>query len=295
MAFLLSPVMAIFLLSIVLVLVIGLGVAYLWVRQMTRRIYRRPTDYPNPANQIQGKITVVCAGDSITHGNVSYNWVNALRANLASDYHVFNAGINSDLSYTLLGRIDEILAVKPDVVIVMIGTNDVNAKLSKQALKRYYQQKKIAEGTLPTLASYQANVTAIVKRIKNETTARVAVMSLPVMGEDLSHQANLTADTYSAWLKKLADEQDCAYLPVRERMKAFLMANPQPLRYTFAQTTRLIYQCIWGHYVQGKTWDELAQINGFQLVTDNLHLNSAAGDLIVELVAGFVKDKTTKS
>ena len=281
--------MLILLLAVLFVIVLALLGTYLWVQRMLRIIYTPPVDYPNPKACLPEQQVLVCAGDSITHGNVSYNWVNVLREQLPNKIQVFNAGINSDLSDSLLNRIDDIIAVKPSLVSILIGTNDINATLSKSALKRYYEQKKIPIGTLPSIKSYQNNLTTIVRTLKSKTSAQIALVSLPVIGEDLNSLANQKVDEYSAVIKQIATAEQCSYLPFREQMHEFLRANPQPIRYSYAQTLSLMYKCIWGHFVLHKNWDELSQKNGFQLVTDNLHLNSVAGAMLTKCVLSFVK------
>ena len=58
-------------------------------------------------------------------------------------------------------------------------------------------------------------------------------MSLPVMGENLTHEANQKADKYSDFIKQLATDEQLIYLPVREKQKEFLQKNPQPLKVNF--------------------------------------------------------------
>ena len=96
-------------LIILLFLLLILGGIYTWLyRKISKHI---PENYPSNKNRQQidhQKKVLVCFGDSNTHGNVSYNWVNELTLQLP-DYQVFNAGINSDLTYTLLRRIADVI------------------------------------------------------------------------------------------------------------------------------------------------------------------------------------------
>ena len=57
-----------------------------------------------------GKKVVVCVGDSITHGRVSHNYVDMTAGKLSDrGFIVVNAGVNSELAYNVLSRIDEII------------------------------------------------------------------------------------------------------------------------------------------------------------------------------------------
>lgn len=275
-------------LIVILCVALILGLLYAWLyRKVSKHI---PENYPNAKNRQQidaSKKTLVCFGDSNTHGNVSYNWVNDLSSQL-SDYQVFNAGINSDLTYTLLRRIDDVIACKPDFITILIGTNDVNATMGKIMEKRYQDLGRINKDTSPNFEDFKKNYIEIIGQLKTKTKAKIAVMSLPVMGEDLTHEANQKADKYSDFIKQLATDEQLIYLPVREKQKEFLQKKTQPLKHTFEDTYKLLNFSVIGFYLLGKSWDEITTKHGFQLTPDNLHQNSIAGGMIRDLVKNTV-------
>jgi lysophospholipase L1-like esterase len=214
---------------------------------------------------------------------VSYNWVNDLSSQL-TDYHVFNAGINSDLTYTLLQRIDDVIACKPNFITILIGTNDVNSTMGKIMEKRYQDLGRVSKDISPNFEDFKKNYIEIICQLKAKTQAKIAVMSLPVLGEDLAHEANQKADKYSEFVKQLATAEQLIYLPVREKQKDFLQNNPQPLKHTFEKTYKLLNFSVINYYLLGKNWDEISTKHGFQLTPDNLHQNSIAGGMITDLV-----------
>lgn len=69
---------------------------------------------------------IVCLGDSLTFGYGVYKhdcWVSRLASN--STFSVINKGINGDTSSSLLMRYDrDLLSMKPELLILLIGTND---------------------------------------------------------------------------------------------------------------------------------------------------------------------------
>lgn len=274
---------------VIIGIIIILGLTYVWLyRKVSKHI---PENYPNAQNRQQidaSKKVLVCFGDSNTHGNVSYNWVNDLSSQL-TDYQVFNAGINSDLTYTLLRRINDVIACKPDFITILIGTNDVNATMGKVMEKRYQDLGRINKNTSPNCEDFKKNYIEIIGQLKAKTQAKIAVMSLPVMGEDLAHEANQKADKYSEFVKQLADDEQLIYLPVREKQKEFLQKNPQPLKHTFEETYKLLNFSVISYYLLGKSWDEITTKHGFQLTPDNLHQNSIAGGMIRDLVKEAIK------
>ena len=75
-------------LLVILCIALILGLIYAWLyRKVSKHI---PENYPNPQNRQQidaSKKVLVCFGDSNTHGNVSYNWVNDLSSQL-TDYQI---------------------------------------------------------------------------------------------------------------------------------------------------------------------------------------------------------------
>ena len=271
-------------LIILLFLLLILGGIYTWLyRKVSKHI---PENYPNDKNRQQidhQKKVLVCFGDSNTHGNVSYNWVNDLTLQLP-DYQVFNAGINSDLTYTLLHRIADVIACQPDYITILIGTNDVNATMNIKMEKRYQRLGRIDKNTSPNFEDFKKNYTEIIRQLKHQTKAKIAVMSLPVMGEDLMHEVNLRADKYSEFILQLADSEQLTYLPVREKQKEFLKKNPRKLKHTFEETYKLLNFSVINHYILGKSWDEITAKHGFQLTPDNLHQNSIAGGIIRDLI-----------
>jgi lysophospholipase L1-like esterase len=274
--------MTIFIVILCIAIIIGLLYTWLYLK-VSKHI---PENYPNPQNRQQidtSKKVLVCFGDSNTHGNVSYNWVNDLSSQL-TDYQIFNAGINSDLTYTLLQRIDDVIACKPNFITILIGTNDVNSTMGKIMEKRYQDLGRVSKDISPNFEDFKKNYIEIICQLKAKTQAKIAVMSLPVLGEDLAHEANQKADKYSEFVKQLATAEQLIYLPVREKQKDFLQNNPQPLKHTFEKTYKLLNFSVIYYYLLGKNWDEISTKHGFQLTPDNLHQNSIAGGMIRDLV-----------
>ena len=92
-----------------LLLVIILGI--LLLSYLYWRIFLTPKD--NPYEFVSGehfhlstKKRVVCIGDSLTHGNMSTNYVKMLGVRLGTDdYHIVNAGLNAELTYNILCKL----------------------------------------------------------------------------------------------------------------------------------------------------------------------------------------------
>jgi lysophospholipase L1-like esterase len=274
------------------VLLIGLLILlvsiYSWLWKTVTR--DKPQSYPSPQNRQNltlSKKTLVCFGDSNTHGNVSYNWVRDIGV-FFPDLQVLNAGVNSDLTCSLLQRLGDVIACQPDYITILVGTNDVSATMSRELLSSFKQTGRIPKEMTPDFESFKNNYQEIVNRLKQATKAKIALLSLPVMSEDLNHEANIKADKYSAYIRQLAQDQQLAYLPLREKQKDFLLANPQPLKHTFEETYKLLIFSIINHYILGKDWDYTSRKHGYRLTPDNIHLNSVSGGMVFDLVKTFI-------
>src|SRR5271167_2380003 len=147
--------------------------------------------------------TVVCFGASLTAGTVSFDYVELLqkRPELAG-FRFINHGVNGDLAWNGLQRLDRVIAEQPDFVSILIGTNDVNATLSERNRLHYLSFNHLP--TEPTLEWYEVNLTTIVQRLKTETDAKLALLSLAVIGEDLQHEANRKVEVYNKAIRRIA-------------------------------------------------------------------------------------------
>ena len=137
-------------------------------------------------------------------------------------YRFLNAGVDGDFAYDLLRRMRPVIESQPQHIVVLVGTNDVQLDLSGgDALRQ--SQKRLPQ--VPSLDWYLSILRQIVVTLRRRTRARLALCSLPVLGEDLDSAPNRRVRLYCAGVKALAAEQGVAYLPVFECMDAYLRAR----------------------------------------------------------------------
>src|ERR1700742_3755507 len=140
--------------------------------------------------------TVCCFGASLTSGTVSFNYLELLSARPAlAEFEFINHGVNGDLAWNGLQRLKDLEVEDPDFVTIMIGTNDVNATMSERNWIRYKSFNHLP--TRPTLEWYEQNLKEIVVRLKKETSAKLALLSLAPIGEILAHEANKKVAQYN--------------------------------------------------------------------------------------------------
>ena len=205
---------------------------------------------------IQPNDRILFTGDSITDcGRVRENekhlgggyasFIGArLQAYLAApDLHIFNRGISGNRASDLLGRIEpDLLALKPTVVSILIGINDV---------WRRYDRKD------PTSAeAFEKNYRAILERISHELEARVILLEPFLLHvpddrhawrEDLNPKIDVT--------RKLAAEFDAELLPLDGLFAK--MATQAPAAYWAGDG---VHPSAAGHALIAEAWLENADL-----------------------------------
>ncbi len=252
-----------------------------------RRPAGSPTDFLRGGRPDGTRAVVVCAGDSITHGVVSASFVEPLRARLGGDGYAFvNAGINGNLAWNVLGRLDEMIACRPDAVTLLVGTNDVLGTLGPDWESMYRRQQGIP--ATPTLERYVETMRAILDRLAAETGARVAILDLPPIGEDLDSPTNDLVRTYNAALRAVAaGRSGVTVLPLHDRLVALLPPGHAPR--PFDGTRRLMGAAIVRRAVLRQPWSRISADHGLALLTDGAHLNDRAAVLVADLIEAWLR------
>jgi len=241
-----------------------------------------------------GEQTVVCLGASLTAGSVSADYVEMLAARPAlAGFRFLNHGVNGNLAWNVLQRLDPVIAAKPDAVTILIGTNDVNATLSERNLRHYVEFYKIT--TTPTLERYEENLLAIVRRLQAETHARLSLLSLAVIGEDLEHEANRRIALYNEAVRTVARATKIDYLPLHERLLDYLRAHEAdraslPPRLEYRDGLVNIGNAIALHGT-GLSWNEISRRNGLLVTTDCIHLNETGAAMVADLIERWLLQK----
>jgi lysophospholipase L1-like esterase len=237
---------------------------------------------PRPAGKV-----VACLGDSITRGQISANWVDRLQGGHRGDGLAFvNAGVNGDLAWNVLRRLDDVTRLLPDVVVLLVGTNDVNAASSPKEERAYRRRKHLPAEVTLSPDWYAENVTAILGRLREETSARLAVIEIPPAGEDLAAERNQRTQRYNAALRRVAAEQGVPVLPLFGRLAALLPEGHEPPPYR--ASAGLMTLSAFRHRVLRRSWDQISAANGLTILTDHVHLSDRAAAVVAELVDAFL-------
>ncbi len=249
---------------------------------------QNPAWYMHNRSAYTDKKVVVCVGDSITHGAVCASYVDMLRNHLEPQgYAVVNAGINSNLAWNVRQRLDAIIQCDPDIVTVLIGTNDANAMLHEANARRLIKKMKLPQR--PDHDWFHDNLTHIIMRLKQETRAKIALLSLLPIGEDLDHPACRLAAQYSLTIKKLAVQHNVTYLPLNETLIHYLAGRNRFPKASYPGDTRpMLYAALFKHHLLGVSYDTLSDANGFLLLIDMLHPNTRCAAMTAEMIENFI-------
>ena len=255
----------------------------------TRLPGNRPSEYLKRQRADDNRAVIVIAGDSLTHGKVGVDYVQMVENQVDTErYTLVNAGVNSHLAWNLLQRLDEIIECNPKIVTILIGTNDANAATSDEERRAHMRTMKLPQ--LPDLSWFRETLRTSVTRLQSETSARIALLSIPTIGERPDHPAFILSQTYGATVKEIATATHVTYLPLQEQMTAYLKESPGTPKYPIEKTNMQMYKAIARRHLLRKSWDAIAEDTGFKLHTDYLHLNSTGARLVADLILQFIKN-----
>ena len=274
----------VFLIILLVIGIVGLGTYGYLYQFLFKPAPNNPSKF---VDKPKTKTRIVFAGDSLTCGNMSADFTSTVAKKLGNGYEYINAGINADLAYNLLQRLDEIIACQPDFVSILIGSNDANATYGKHNQQVYMKLKRLPH--LPSLFWYEENLQKIIEKLQNETQAHIALISMPLIGESIEHKIHEHLKSFVQVAEKVAKKTAIAYLPLYETHLAYLQETNQKACKKYKEKHKLIESAMLQHYIFGKSWDEISKNHGFQTLTDFIHLNSWGANTIANLVEKWIK------
>lgn len=167
-------------------------------------------------------IRIVFFGDSITQAAVKKGgYIDLLnemlgQAQKANQYELIGAGISGNKVYDLYLRLeDDVIAKKPNLVLIWIGVNDVWHKRS--------------HGTGTDADKFEKFYMALIKKIQ-ATGAKVVLATPAVIGErtDFSNELDGDLNRYSEIIRKIAKDNNCELADLRKVFLDYnLKNNPQ--------------------------------------------------------------------
>lgn len=265
---------------------------------------------------------LVCLGDSLTHGSVSANYIPILERLLSSDKHrshlrIVNGGINSELVYNLRQRIDTVLQLRPKVVILMIGINDIKAlAVPKCGID---SKRRMNLPQIPTLDFFIENMKEVLQMLQNglSSDSEIYVCSIPPLGEDVDSSYNAIhisranqllremTETTTIHKNKTSSSNkrghtttvrtpSMYYVPVFEECTKILRHHAQIKHQPFVSfekwsLRRTILTSLL-HYTFGIPWNTLgSMLYGYYIMIEGLHLNDRGAEIVARSIAATLQ------
>jgi lysophospholipase L1-like esterase len=262
-----------------------------WLRFCTHRPPRcPPASVRQNEDAICDRPTIVCVGDSITHGRISVDYVGLLRQKFrAKGYRFVNAGVNGDMAYNVLQRLDEIIECRPALVTILIGSNDAYAAINPRNADEAHKNNSLPE--IPSADAFRRYLSALCLQLRQADAVPLALLSLPPFGENPQHEAYHQAQAYSRIIKDVAHQTGLAYLPINERMDEILRAQRHDHKLPFDRMTDARYLRVKiRRFVLGQSLAAISRRHGYQLMTDGIHLNRAGAEIIAAAIETFIRN-----
>ncbi|MFJ7023612.1 MULTISPECIES: SGNH/GDSL hydrolase family protein [unclassified Streptomyces] len=226
---------------------------------------------------------ITCLGDSLTRALISADYLDALgRRHPPGDLQLDRLGANGDFAYNLLRSLDAVIANPPDIITVLIGTNDARASLAGYRIDKAMKRKQLPER--PSAGWFQQCLGTVVERLRTETDATIGLLSLPVLGQQLDATAAKASQRYSHMIAEVATTNAVTYLPLHERQTEELrQTDPPPIPYREMTPTAGLNTLV-QHTVLRRNLDTISRRRNLVLTTDHIHQNNRGATLIAEVI-----------
>lgn len=242
----------------------------------------------------KGRRVLVCIGDSNTQGSESSSYVDTLVQSLSSsNIEVINAGVNGDLAYNVLMRLDEVIRLDPAYVTILIGTNDANAALAVSNERRYIRIKRLPRK--PDLAWFSQNLRHIIKRLRTETGAEIALLSIPVIGEDTESSPYKMSERYSREIMEIASQTGVQYLPLNEFQGEYIRSTNHTPGMQYNPSVLIFFEAALRRYLLMQSWDKISEKKGLKLTVETIHLNGRGAKMTAELIENWIYSKLRRN
>jgi lysophospholipase L1-like esterase len=258
------------------------------------RAFRRPpegvVEHGHEARKA-GERRIVCAGDSLTHATVSYDYCQVLRERLGAHVRIFNAGVNGDLAYNLAERLPSIVACDPDDVVVLIGTNDICGEQTASVAQRQIREKNLPEPA--GRAFFERELHRLLDGLQAQTRARIVVVTPPLLGEDLAHPVHALLHAYAQKITEIAGERALPVIAFHDAMENALQTSGHVQRRGFHPGfTEVMWMALvpFQRYLFGMSYDQISHRRGLWGSADLIHLNETSGTILADLLEAKLRE-----
>jgi lysophospholipase L1-like esterase len=237
--------------------------------------------------------TVACVGSSTTASKGTYRWIAELESRPQnSRFRFVNLGVGGDLSFNIVRRLDRVIEIQPDRVIIIIGTNDIVANLFPNFRRFVRLWKRLPDE--PSQERFEENLELITQRLRQETNARIALSSLAPVGEDphskdaVQSRLNDLFAAYNGVIRDVSSREGADYIEFYESFQDQLDRSK-----TAKPFTRFSFPAFYRDYlvrqmILRRSFDDISRSNGWEFHIDGIHLNTRGGRILTEAVQRFL-------
>ena len=238
--------------------------------------------------------TVVCLGSSTTASKGTYKWIDELDKRPQNKrFRFVNLGVGGDLSFNTVGLLDRVIALQPDRVTVLIGTNDIMASVFPNFRRFVRVWKRLSDE--PSPARFEENLYFIVRKLQRGANPRIGLSSLAPLGEDphsrdpVQVRLNDLIATYNGIIANVASNERTDYIPFNESFQRQLARARTRKAFTHFAIGSFYRDYVLRELILRQSFDAISRMNGWEFHIDGIHLNSKGGRVLVEVVQQFLK------
>ncbi len=237
--------------------------------------------------------TVACVGSSTTASKGTYRWIAELESRPQnSRFRFVNLGVGGDLSFNTIRRLRRVIGVQPDRVIILIGTNDILASVFPNFRRIVRLWKGLPDE--PSAQRFRENLELITRRLQQQTHARVALSSLAPVGEDphstdpVQSRLNDLCAAYNDVIRAVASREGTDYVEFYEAFADQLNRSKSAKPFTRFSFASFYRDYLVREMILRRSFDEIAQVNGWEFHIDGIHLNTRGGRILTDAVQRFL-------
>jgi lysophospholipase L1-like esterase len=240
-----------------------------------------------------GLETVACVGSSTTASKGTYRWIAELEGRPRNGrFRFVNFGVGGDLSFNTVRRVRRVSGLRPDRVIILIGTNDILASVFPNFRRVVRVWKGLPHE--PTAQRFRENLGLITRRLRRETDARIALSSLAPVGEDphsvdaVQSRLNGLCGAYNDVIREVSAREGTDYIDFYEAFQDELDRSKSAKPFTRFSFLSFYRDYLVREMILRRSFDEIARINGWEFHIDGVHLNTRGGRILTESVQRFL-------
>lgn len=281
--------------GVILLAVLGAGVlVFAPLLYVGWRLDRAPTLSPEDVlatGRPDGPL-LLCLGDSITHGHIGADWVGQVRERRGPDgLTVVNGGVNGELVWNVRQRAAEAVSLRPDLTVLMIGTNDVMAADLPERARSYRRSNRLPR--IPDLDWSIAELTALVAEVRG-AGGQTALCTIPPLGDDPTAPGETLVRQFNVAVRDVAEATGVPLIDIHASLTGLTAKGGRAYSGGLWSTAGLILQATIRRYLLGQSWDAIAKAGGWNVTVDGIHLSDRAGAIVAREIGAWTDASADK-